>query len=129
MAEPTETRSRQSEAPEQIHWGISYLREDIQDIRLEIRGLHNRIDEHSQELRNESRQEFRGVHERIDETNQKIDESAQVLRGEFQHECSRLSDRIDVTYEQTIRRLDSRFTWMMTTMVALAGIVIAVFKI
>lgn len=27
-----------------MHWGISYLREDIQDLRQDIRSLHSRID-------------------------------------------------------------------------------------
>jgi hypothetical protein len=30
--------------PDDMHWGISYLREDIQDLRQDVRGLHNRID-------------------------------------------------------------------------------------
>jgi CHASE3 domain sensor protein len=31
--------------PEQLPWGISYLREDIQDLRNEVRNIHSRIDE------------------------------------------------------------------------------------
>jgi hypothetical protein len=27
-----------------MHWGISYLREDIQDLRQDVRALHTRID-------------------------------------------------------------------------------------
>ena len=30
--------------PEDMHWGISYLREDIQDLRQDVRALHARID-------------------------------------------------------------------------------------
>ncbi|MFA6110692.1 MAG: hypothetical protein WDA75_18180 [Candidatus Latescibacterota bacterium] len=39
----TETTSR-SQPPAELHWGIAYLREDIQDLRTEIRGIHARID-------------------------------------------------------------------------------------
>ena len=92
MSETTNTSTSRSQPPEELHWGIAYLREDIQDIRNEIRGVHSRIDE----------------------TNNRID------------------DRFDVTnqrLEETNRRLDSRFAWMMTTMVALAGVLVAIFKI
>jgi hypothetical protein len=30
--------------PDDMHWGVSYLREDLQDLRQEIRGLHERIE-------------------------------------------------------------------------------------
>ena len=30
--------------PEDMHWGISYLREDIQDLRQDVRAIHSRID-------------------------------------------------------------------------------------
>ena len=30
--------------PEDMHWGISYLREDIQDLRQDVRAIHGRID-------------------------------------------------------------------------------------
>ena len=30
--------------PDDMHWGISYLREDLQDLRQEIRAVHGRFD-------------------------------------------------------------------------------------
>ena len=30
--------------PEDMHWGISYLRVDIQDLRQDVRAIHSRID-------------------------------------------------------------------------------------
>ena len=40
MAEsPTSTN-----IPDDMHWGISYLREDLQDLRQEMRSVHGRID-------------------------------------------------------------------------------------
>ncbi len=30
--------------PDDMHWGISYLREELQDLRQEIRALHTRLD-------------------------------------------------------------------------------------
>jgi len=63
-----------SQAPAELHWGIIYLREDIQDLKQDIRALHARIDETNM---------HQGTH----------------------------------------------FRWLMTTMIALAGIIIAVLKI
>jgi hypothetical protein len=62
-----------AEAPADFHWGIAYLREDIQDLRQdmhhqnqdlrqEIRAVHGRIDEMS-----------RFLNGRIDETNRRMD--------------------------------------------------------
>ncbi|MCC7262748.1 MAG: hypothetical protein IT369_09535 [Candidatus Latescibacteria bacterium] len=59
---------------EQLPWGISYLREDIQDLRNEVRNIHNRIDETARYL----------------------------------------SDRID-----------ARFTSLVTTIVAIGGVIIS----
>lgn len=39
MAEAAEDTPRQD-----MHWGIAYLRTDIQDVRAEIRALHDRMD-------------------------------------------------------------------------------------
>jgi hypothetical protein len=41
MAEST---TSSNPTPDDMHWDISYLREDIQDVRQEIRALHLRID-------------------------------------------------------------------------------------
>lgn len=30
--------------PDDMHWGISYLRQDIQDLRQDVRAIHGRID-------------------------------------------------------------------------------------
>ena len=74
MTETPDPKSPPSQPPEDFRWGISYLREDIQDLRQDVRAIHGRIDE-------------------------------------------------------TNRRIDSRFAVLMTTMIALTGIVVAVIKI
>ena len=57
MSETSNPSTAQPQPPQEFHWGISYLREDIQDLR----------------------QEFRSVHTRIDGTNQHIDEKYELL--------------------------------------------------
>ena len=76
MAETPESEATTS--ADNTHWGIAYLREDLQDLRLQMR-------EDSKELR--------------------------------------------VQTVQTNKRIDSRFTYLITTMVAIAGILIAVIKL
>lgn len=83
MAETPESQTPSS--PDNTHWGIAYLREDLQDIRLQMR-------EDTKELRVQ-----------IAETNKRIDETNKLL--------------------------ESRFIWIITTMVAIAGILIAVIKL
>lgn len=77
--------SQTPSSPDNTHWGIAYLREDLQDIRLQMR-------EDTKELRLQ-----------IAETNKRIDETNKLL--------------------------ESRFIWTITTMVAIAGILIAVIKL
>ena len=43
MAETRQPTSPQPPA-EDVHWAVAYLREDLQDIRNEIRSLHARLD-------------------------------------------------------------------------------------
>ncbi len=42
MAQPPP--HRETPSPDDMHWGISYLREDLQDVRQDIRALHVRVD-------------------------------------------------------------------------------------
>ncbi len=101
MAETPESQATTSS--DNTHWGIAYLREDLQDLRLQMR-------EDSKELRVQMVE----TNKRIDETNKRIDEVNQSL-----------GQRID----DTNKLLESRFIWIITTMVALTGILIAVIKL
>lgn len=56
MAETPESEATTS--ADNTHWGIAYLREDLQDIRLQMAETNRRIDQ---------------TNKRIDETNKRID--------------------------------------------------------
>ena len=101
MAETPESEATTS--ADNTHWGIAYLREDLQDIRLQMR-------EDSKELR-----------EQIAETNKRIDEVNQSLGQRIDETNKRIDD--------TNKILESRFIWLITTKVAIAGILIAVIKL
>ncbi|MDE2889713.1 MAG: hypothetical protein OXR72_16020 [Gemmatimonadota bacterium] len=86
------TGSQAAPAPDNTHWGVAYLREDLQDLRQQIR-------EDVKDLRQQNIE----TNKRIDETNKRIDETNKLI--------------------------ESRFAWLITTMVALTGILIAVIKL
>ena len=100
MSAASNPQASTPQPPREFHWAVTYLREDIQDIRNEIRGVHGRIDETN-----------RSLGQRIEETNRS------------------LGQRIDEKHELLTKRLDNRFALLMTTMVALAGVIVAVIKI
>ena len=66
MSEGADPPRRAVPAPEEMPWSISYLRDDIKELRAEVGvqlgALHNRIDE-----------THRSLSDRIDETNKRLD--------------------------------------------------------
>ena len=90
MAETTDPQA--ASAPDNTHWGVAYLREDLQDLRLQLR------------------EDVKDLRQQIAETNKRIDET---------------NNRINRTNEL----IGSRFAWLITTMVALAGILAALIKL
>ena len=118
MSETPSPQSSRPETPQDFHWGIAYLHEDMQDqgneLRSEIRGLGARIDETAQKLRDE----IRGSNNRIDGVLTCIGENNRFML-----------QRIDQRHEELAKRLDARFLWMMTTMIGLTGVILAVIKI
>ena len=131
MEEPTKPQTALPRPPEELHWGIVYLREDIQDIRGEIRGVHARIDqsnqhldEVAQDIRSEMNAGFQQVHARIDNTAQEI---RSEMHSQFHQVYTRI-DRLDDKYELLIKRMDNRFLWTITTMIVLSGMVVTILK-
>ncbi len=115
MSEPSNPQTPRSRPPEELHWGISYLREDIQDLRQDMR------------------HELHAVHSRIDETNrslgERIDEKTEKTNQRIDEKTEKTNQRIDEKYELLTKRLDTRFALLMTTMVALAGVIVAVIRL
>ena len=114
MSESTDPQTRAVPTPEEMPWSISYLRDDIKDLRTQVGALHERIDETN-----------RSLGERIDETNRRIDETNRSL-GERIDETNRsLGEQIRALH----KRMDTYFLWMMGTLVAITSVLIAVIKL
>lgn len=107
MSEGADPPRRAVPAPEEMPWSISYLRDDIKELRAEVGvqlgALHNRIDETQRSLSDRIDETHRSLSDRIDETNKRIDE--------------------------TNKRIDIHFRWIMGTLVTLTGVLIAVIKL
>ena len=110
MSESTDPQTRAVPTPEEMPWSISYLRDDIKDLRTQVGALHGRIDETN-----------RSLGERIDETNKRIDETNRRI-----DETNRsLGEQIRALH----KRMDTYFLWMMGTLVAITSVLIAVIKL
>lgn len=121
--------------PEDFYW-VAYLREDIQDLRQdqrhELTQLRGEMQEMRQELRGEMqdlRQDLRGE---MQDLRQEFRGEIQEIRGGLQEMRKETGQQINMLVarnDETNKRLDSRFAMMMTTMIGLAGVIIAVIKL
>ena len=114
MSESTDPQTRTVPTPEEMPWSISYLRDDIKDLRTQIGALHGRIDE---------------TNKRIDETNRslgdRIDETNRSLGDRIDETNRSLGEQIRALH----KRMDTYFLWMMGTLVAITSVLIAVIKL
>ena len=66
MQESPKSRPDSSGNEENLHWGIAYLREDIQDMRQEIRALREDMRQEIRALRQEMHHNYEVLLKRID---------------------------------------------------------------
>ena len=118
MSESTDPQTRAIPKPEEMPWVISYLHDDIQDLRQDLRtqveAVNNRIDETNRLLSEQIHETNRSLGEQIHETNNRIDETNRLL-----------SEQIRAVH----KRVDTYFLWMMGTLVTITGVLIAVIKL
>ena len=103
-------------APEEFHWGISYLREDIQDLRDQIRPMHQRMDRINESLADrfdEFNQRLNKFNEslilRHNETNQRIDEIYESLTlriDETNKRIGEIYESLTLRIDETNKRID-----------------------
>ena len=110
MSESTDPQTHVVPTPEEMPWSISYLRDDIKDLRTQVGALHECIDE---------------TNKRIDETNKRIDETNRSLGDRIDETNRSLGEQIRALH----KRMDTYFLWMMGTLVAITSVLIAVIKL
>ena len=99
MAEEVKAPIKEAEVP----WAISYLREDIQDLRNEVREVRRSI-------------------QRLDE---KLDSGLTRLDAKIDAR----SDGLDAKIEELRRDMDVRLRWTLATMVAVGALIVAALKL
>jgi len=102
MAEEVKAPVSEAERAE-IPWVVAYLREDIQDLRNEVR---------------EVRRSVQRLDEKIDARSDGLDVKIEGLRQEM-----------DAKIEGLRQEMGVQFRWMMATTVAVGGLIVAALKL
>ena len=104
MATPDNPQSApQQHPPETLHWGISYLREDIQDLRQDMR------------------HEYTKIYTRLDQADNRLNQVNISLTERIERINANLTERIELFNTSLTERIDSRFNWAIGIMVALTS--------
>ncbi len=140
MSESTDPQTRATPKPEEMPWVISYLHDDIQDLRQDLRtqigAVNNRIDEVNRSLSDRIDEFNRSLSDRIDETNRSLSEQIHEVSRSLDGRINETNNRVDEfnrSLGEQIRalhkRIDTYFLWMMGTLVTITGVLIAVIKL
>ena len=140
MSEGTDPQTRATPKPEEMPWVISYLHDDIQDLRQDLRtqigAVNNRIDEVNRSLSDRIDETNRSLSDRIDETNRSLSEQIHEVSRSLDGRINETNNRVDEfnrSLGEQIRalhkRIDTYFLWMMGTLVTITGVLIAVIKL
>jgi len=120
MEQETRAPVRELERAE-VPWVVAYLREDLQDLRNDVRRLDTKIDNLRQD-----------VDARIDGLRQDMDARIDGLRQDMEARFGIMNDRIDGLsndIEELRREMGSYVRWMITTMVAVGALIVAAIKL
>ncbi len=120
MPEASDPQLPSSKPPEDFRWGISYLREDLQDLHQDMNRNNQGLQAQIQELRQDMNRNNQGLQTQIQELRQDTNREVKDIRQDVRA----LHNRTD----ETNRRIDSRFAVLLTTMVAMTGLMMAVMK-
>jgi len=110
--------AEEAKAPEleraEIPWVVAYLREDIQDLRNEVR-----------ETRRLTLQSYEKLDAKIEELRQEMDAKIEGLDAKIEG----LRQEMDAKIEGLRREMSVQFRWMMATTVAVGGLIVAALKL
>jgi chromosome segregation ATPase len=119
---------REARAPvweAEVPWVVSYLREDIQDLRNEVREvrrsvqrLDEKIDDGLERLDAKIDARTDGLDAKIEGLRQDMDAKIDARTGELRQEMGELG-----------RTMTVQFRWLVTTMVAVGALVVAILEL
>ena len=129
MSESTDPQTRATSKPEEMPWVISYLHDDIQDLRQDLRtqigAVNKRIDETNRSLSEQLHETNRSLGNRIDEFNRSLGDRINETNNRVDEFNRSLGEQIRMLH----KRMDTYFLWMMGTLVTITGVLIAVIKL
>ena len=114
MAEEVKAPIKEAEVP----WAISYLREDIQDLRNEVR-----------ETRRLTLESYEKLDAKIDARTDGLDAKIDARTDGLDARLGKLDAKFDVRIEDLRRDMDVRFRWTLATMVAVGALILAALKL
>ncbi|MBT4500975.1 MAG: hypothetical protein HOC74_24810 [Gemmatimonadetes bacterium] len=139
MTEETDPQPSRPTTSADLPWGINYLREDIQDLRHQISGLREEVRAEIKDvrteiggLRRETGEAINGLRTEIGELRKDTGEAINGLRteiGELRKDTGEAINGLRGEIIEQARRFETRFTWTITTIVAMTGIIIATIKL
>ena len=129
MSESTDPQTRAIPAPEEMPWSISYLHDDIQALRIQshndIQALRAQSHDDIQALRIQSRDDIQALRAQSHDDIQALYAEIGVVHKRIDETNRVLSEQIRAVH----KRMDTYFLWMMGTLVAVTGVLIAVIKL
>ena len=117
MAEQARAAVSELERAE-IPWVVSYLREDIQDLRNEVRENRRSIEGLRQDMDAKIDARTDGLDAKIEGLRQDMDAKIDARTGELRQEIGELG-----------RTMTVQFRWLVTTMVAVGALVVAILEL
>jgi len=114
-------QSSQPVPPTESTLALSFLREDIQDVRQDVRQTNERIDVLRTEMSGRIDVLRTEMSERIDALRTEMSERIDALRTEMNERIDQTNGRIDELGKQ----LDSRYARLMATLITCTGILVA----
>ena len=129
MSESTDPQTRAIPAPEEMPWSISYLHDDIQALRIQahddIQALRIQSHDDIQALRTQSHDDIQALRAQSHDDIQALCAEIGVVHKRIDATNRVLSEQIRAVH----KRMDTYFLWMMGTLVAITGVLIAVIKL
>ena len=129
MAKTTDTSTSRPHTPEEFRWCVAYLRENIQDLRNEIRYVNRRIDDRFEATNRRFDDRFEATNQRIEATNHRSDGRFAATNRRSYESYQTSNQYSDETFERLLRRLDIHTTVFIVTMFVLTGVAIAIIKL
>ena len=113
----------------EVPWVVAYLREDIQDLKGDIREIRRSIERLDAKLNARIDELDAKFDAKIDELDAKFDAKIDELDVKFDAKIDELDAKFDTKIEGLRREMGVQFRWLLGTMVAVGALIVAALKL